>query len=170
MGGSNFLKATGGLIAAGAALFGGQAGYQVWTAEQECRHFRNQSAEHANVIQQSKSEIIQQEAQTEELFVVRRDQQQAVSIAEAQVTEAQQRLMQLEQDKAELDTQLRKTQEAVLTGKQRVENLREEVRRRTEARTLAEKALTAANQHAQEVRANVNPLQHPLVREYFGRR
>lgn len=61
---------------------------------------------------------------------------QAVSIAEAQVTEAQQRLMQLEQDKAELDTQLRKTQEAVLTGKQRVENLRQEVRRRTEARTV----------------------------------
>ena len=61
---------------------------------------------------------------------------QAVSIAEAQVTEAQQRLMQLEQDKAELDTQLRKTQEAVLTGKQRVEKLREEVRRRTEARTV----------------------------------
>lgn len=61
---------------------------------------------------------------------------QAVSIAEAQVTEAQQRLMQLEQDKAELDTQLRKTQEAVLTGKQRVENLREEVWRRTEARTV----------------------------------
>lgn len=55
-----------------------QAGYQVWTAEQECRHFRNQSAEHANVIQQSKSEIIQQEAQTEELFVVRRDQQQVI--------------------------------------------------------------------------------------------
>ena len=35
---------------------------------------------------------------------------------------------------------------------------------------LAEKALAAANQHAQKVRANVNPLQHPLVREYFGRR
>lgn len=55
-----------------------QAGYQVWTAEQECRHFRNQSAEHANIIQQSKSDIIQQEAQTEELFVVRRDQQQVI--------------------------------------------------------------------------------------------
>lgn len=61
---------------------------------------------------------------------------QAVSIAEAQVTQAQQRLIQLEQDKAELDMQLRKTQEAVLTGKQRVETLREEVRRRTEARTV----------------------------------
>ena len=35
---------------------------------------------------------------------------------------------------------------------------------------LAEKALAAASQHAQEVRANVNPLQHPLVREYFGKR
>ena len=35
---------------------------------------------------------------------------------------------------------------------------------------LAEKALAAANHHAQEVRANVNPLQHPLVREYFGKR
>lgn len=35
---------------------------------------------------------------------------------------------------------------------------------------LAEKALAAASHHAQEVRANVNPLQHPLVREYFGKR
>lgn len=61
---------------------------------------------------------------------------QAVSKAESQVTEAQQRLMQLEQDKAELDKQLRKTQEAVLAGKQRVEKLREEVQRRTEARTV----------------------------------
>lgn len=61
---------------------------------------------------------------------------QAVSKAESQVSEAQQRLMQLEQDKAELDKQLRKTQEAVLAGKQRVEQLREEVRKRTEARTV----------------------------------
>ena len=35
---------------------------------------------------------------------------------------------------------------------------------------LAEKALAAANLHAQEARANANPLQHPLVKEYFGRR
>lgn len=62
---------------------------------------------------------------------------QAVSKAELQVTDAQQRLMQLEQDKAELDTQLRQTQEAVLAGKQRVEKLREEVQRRTEARTVS---------------------------------
>ena len=55
-----------------------QAGYQVWTAEQECRHLRHQSAEHANIIQQSQSDITQQEAQTEELFVVRRDQQQVI--------------------------------------------------------------------------------------------
>lgn len=61
---------------------------------------------------------------------------QAVSKAESQVSEAQQRLMQLEEDKAELDKQLRKTQEAVLAGKQRVEKLREEVQRRTEARTV----------------------------------
>ena len=61
---------------------------------------------------------------------------QAVSKAESQVSEAQQRLMRLEQDKAELDKQLRKTQEAVLTGKQRVEQLRDEVRKRTEARTV----------------------------------
>ena len=52
------------------------------------------------------------------------------------MTEAQARLLQLEQDKAELDTQLRKTQEAVLSGKQRVEMLRIEVQRRTEARTV----------------------------------
>lgn len=55
-----------------------QAGYQVWTAEQECRQFRNQSAEHSNVIQQSQSAITEQETQTEELFVVRRDQQQVM--------------------------------------------------------------------------------------------
>ena len=61
------------LIFLSAAL---QAGYQVWTAEQECRQFRNQSAEHSNVIQQSHSAIAEQETQTEELFVVRRDQQQ----------------------------------------------------------------------------------------------
>ena len=61
---------------------------------------------------------------------------QAVSKAELQVSEAQQRLMQLEQDKADLDKQLRKTQEAVLAGKQRIEQLREEVRKRTEARTV----------------------------------
>ena len=64
-------------------------------------------------------------------------QLQAVSKAELQVTDAQQRLMQLEQDKAELDTQLRQTQEAVLAGKQRVEKLTEEVQRRTEARTVS---------------------------------
>ncbi len=44
--------------------------------------------------------------------------------------------MKLEQDKEELDKQLRQTQEAVLAGKQRVEKLREEVQRRTEARTV----------------------------------
>ena len=55
-----------------------QAGYQVWTADQECKHFRNLSAEHSNVIQRSQSDITQQEAQTEELFVVRRDQQQVI--------------------------------------------------------------------------------------------
>ena len=71
---------------------------------------------------------------------------QAVSGAELQVTEAQQRLMQLEQDKAELDKQLRQTQEAVLAGKQRVEKLREEVQRRTEARTVSASAeLTLPN-------------------------
>ena len=73
---------------------------------------------------------------------------QAVSKAESQVSEAQQRLMQLEQDKAELDKQLRKTQEAVLAGKQRVETLREEVQRRTEARTVMLKA--AATLHCMQ--------------------
>ena len=61
---------------------------------------------------------------------------QAVSKAEAGVTEAQQRLLKLEEDKAELDKQLRQTQEAVLAGKRRVEQLREEVQRRTQARTV----------------------------------
>lgn len=59
-----------------------------------------------------------------------------MSIAEAGVTEAQQRLMKLEQDKEEIDKQLRQTQEAVLAGKHRVEQLREEVQKRTEARTV----------------------------------
>lgn len=163
-------RLTGGLLAAGAVVFGGQAYYQVWTAEQECRVYKRQSADHSNVIEQSQSAIQQQEKQTEELFVTRREQQKAVSTAERGVTEAQQRLMKLEQEKEELDKQLRQTQEAVLAGKRKVENLREEVQRRTEARTLAEKALAAANLHAQEARANANPLQHPLVKEYFGRR
>ena len=56
--------------------------------------------------------------------------------AESHVTEAQQRLIQLEQDKAELDKQLRETQDAVLAGKRKVEGLRTEVQRRTEARTV----------------------------------
>ena len=45
--------------------------------------------------------------------------------------------MKLEQDKEEIDKQLRQTQEAVLAGKQRVEQLREEVQKRTEARTVS---------------------------------
>ena len=45
--------------------------------------------------------------------------------------------MKLEQEKEELDKQLRQTQEAVLAGKRKVENLREEVQRRTEARTAS---------------------------------
>ena len=61
---------------------------------------------------------------------------QAVSQAEAGVSEAQKRLMQLEQQKEDLEKQLRQTQEAVLAGKQRIEKLREEVQRRTEARTV----------------------------------
>ena len=61
---------------------------------------------------------------------------QAVSQAEASVSEAQKRLVQLEQQKEELDKQLRQTQEAVLAGKQRIEKLRQEVQRRTEARTV----------------------------------
>lgn len=35
---------------------------------------------------------------------------------------------------------------------------------------MADKAFAAAQQHAQEVRKNANPLQHPLVRDYFGGR
>ena len=61
---------------------------------------------------------------------------QAVSKAEADVTETQQRLLKLEQQKEDLEQQLRDTQEAVLAGKQRVEKLRAEVQRRTEARTV----------------------------------
>lgn len=166
----DILKATGGVLAVGAAYIGGQAYYQVWTAEQECRVYQRQSADHTNVIEQSQSAISQQEKQTTELFVTRREQQQAVSKAEAGVTEAEKRLMQLQKDKEELDRQLQQTQKAVLAGKQKVEKLREEIQRRTEARTLAEKALAAANLHVQEAKANANPLQHPLVREYFGRR
>ena len=52
-----------------------QAYYQVWTAEQECRVYKRQSADHSNVIEQSQSAIQQQEKQTEELFVTRREQQ-----------------------------------------------------------------------------------------------
>lgn len=170
MAASGALKTAGGLLAAGAAVFGGQAYYQVWTAEQECRVYRRQSADHTRVIQESQVTIGQQEKQTEELFVKRHEQKKAVSKAEADVTETQQRLIKLEQQKEDLEQQLRETQEAVLAGKQRVEKLREEVQRRTEARTLAEKALAAANLHAQQARANANPLQHPLVKEYFGRR
>lgn len=95
----DILKATGGALAAGAAYIGGrvcdasspyafirtvgyrvkvnlQAYYQVWTAEQECRVYQRQSAEHTNVIEQSQSAISQQEKQTTELFVTRREQQQ----------------------------------------------------------------------------------------------
>ncbi len=62
---------------------------------------------------------------------------QAVSKAEAGVTEAEKRLMQLQKDKEELDRQLQQTQKAVLAGKQKVEKLREEIQRRTEARTVS---------------------------------
>lgn len=62
---------------------------------------------------------------------------QAVSKAEAGVTEAEKRLMQLQSDKEELDRQLQQTQKAVLAGKQKVEKLREEIQRRTEARTVS---------------------------------
>lgn len=61
---------------------------------------------------------------------------QAVSKAEAGVTEAEKRLMQLQKDKEELDRQLQQTQKAVLAGKQKVEKFREEIQRRTEARTV----------------------------------
>ncbi len=62
---------------------------------------------------------------------------QAVSKAEAGVTEAEKRLMQLQKDKEELDRQLQQTQKAVLAGKQKVEKFREEIQRRTEARTVS---------------------------------
>ncbi len=62
---------------------------------------------------------------------------QAVSKAEAGVTEAEKRLMQLQKDKEELGRQLQQTQKAVLAGKQKVEKLREEIQRRTEARTVS---------------------------------
>ena len=148
--------------------------------------YQRQSADHTNVIEQSQSAISQQEKQTTELFVTRREQQQvildphhltrhplmaayahcrntsasllkrsapvaqpvkahkrlhmplqAVSKAEAGVTEAEKRLMQLQKDKEELDRQLQQTQKAVLAGKQKVEKLREEIQRRTEARTVS---------------------------------
>lgn len=41
--------------------------------------YQRQSAEHSNVIEQSQSAISQQEKQTEELFVTRREQQQVCS-------------------------------------------------------------------------------------------
>ena len=62
---------------------------------------------------------------------------QAVSKAETGVTEAEKRLMQLQKDKEELDRQLQQTQKAVLAGKEKVEKLREEIQRRTEARTVS---------------------------------
>lgn len=62
---------------------------------------------------------------------------QAVAKAEAGVTEAEKRLMQLQKDKEELDRQLQQTQKAVLAGKQKVEKFREEIQRRTEARTVS---------------------------------
>ena len=104
MAASGALKTAGGLVAAGAAVFGGQvrhkklslsefviwsgtsrgqlnqlaacpqAYYQVWTAEQECRVYRRQSADHTRVIQESQVTIGQQEKQTEELFVKRHEQ------------------------------------------------------------------------------------------------
>ena len=61
---------------------------------------------------------------------------QAVSKAEGDVLEAQKRLLQLEQQKQELDTQLQDTQKELLEGKQRTDQLVEEIKHRIEARTV----------------------------------
>ena len=62
---------------------------------------------------------------------------QAVSKAEGDVSEAQKRLLELEQQKEELDKQLQQTQKALLDGKQRTDKLLEEIRSRIEARTVS---------------------------------
>ena len=54
--------------------------------------------------------------------------------------EAQQRLMQLEQQKQELDKQLQDTQKELLEGKQRTDKLVDEIKRRIEARTVRQHA------------------------------
>lgn len=60
-----------------------------------------------------------------------------MSKAEGDVSEAQKRLLELEQQKEELDKQLQQTQKAVLDGKQRTDKLLEEIRSRIEARTVS---------------------------------
>lgn len=170
MSGARLVRATGSLVAVGAAVYAGQSYYEVWSAESECRALQNQSAEHGRVIEQSQSSILEQEKRAERLFAERGKQQQAVSKAESDVSEAQKRLIQLEEQKQELDKQLQETQKELLEGKQKTDKLVEEIKHRIEARTMADKAFAAAQQHAAEVRKNANPLQHPLVRDYFGGR
>ncbi|KAK9804814.1 hypothetical protein WJX72_007144 [[Myrmecia] bisecta] len=163
------LKLTAAAFGLGAGGYAGQAYYHVYHAEQEQSRHERLVRSHADAVSSLQASIQKNEAQAEMLLRQRHQQLQSVAEVDKQLTAAREEVLRLEDDRNAKETELRQTEAKAIELRTSTSKVQQDLQQKQQAVTAAQQAIKQAQQQVVAARSQLNPLNHPLVKELMSR-